>query len=729
MKILLLPQKANMKKFVYSISLLVALISSSAIGQEKMLTMEDAIIGQWRNLYPKSIYGQWQPQTHNLTYNKEAKWHLFNAKTGQESTMLSLGQLNNTFRDKGIDTLSRMPRLNWISESKLLIKAHNRLYAYNLDAQKITNIFAFEPGDEHLDYPNNLNKPRIAATNENSLYIITPNERITVAKSRSKDMVYGQSASRREFGISKGTFWSPKGHFLAYYIKDNTEVTDYPLVDVTSRIAEVRMTPYPMAGTESEHVSLGVYDIEKNRTVYIEDENAETEQYLTNITWGPEEKYIYIQVLNREQNHMKLNQYNVKTGELIKTLFEEKHEKYVEPYHELTFVPGKVDEFVYQTRNNGYNHLYLYDTEGKLKRQLTHGHWEVTKMLGFDAKGKHIYYVSTEVSPIERHAYKVSLRNPSNKTQITQLEGTHSVSLASDGKFLFDRFSSTDVPGISQVIDTKSLDKQVLMKAENPLVDYKLGDMEIGTIKAGDNKTDLYYRLIKPADFDPTKKYPAIIYVYGGPHAQLITNRWLGSARMWMHYMAQNGYVMLTVDNRGSANRGLEFENVIHRQLGKLEMEDQLKGVDLLKDLGFVDTARIGVHGWSYGGFMTTSLMTHHPDIFKVGVAGGPVIDWKYYEIMYGERYMDSPQENPEGYEATSLVKMAPKLEGKLLIIHGGIDPTVVQQHSLVFIRECVKNNVPVDYFEYPRAEHNVRGKDRIHLMQKVTDYFNDYLK
>jgi dipeptidyl-peptidase-4 len=247
-------------------------------------------------------------------------------------------------------------------------------------------------------------------------------------------------------------------------------------------------------------------------------------------------------------------------------------------------------------------------------------------------------------------------------------------------------------------------------------------------VKADDGY-DLYYRLIKPAGFDSTRKYPVMQYVYGGPHSQLVQNDWKASSGLWEMYMAQHGYVVFVMDNHGTSNRGRDFENVIHRQCGQREMADQIKGIEFLKSNSWVDAERIGVHGWSYGGFMTISLITNYPDIYKVAVAGGPVIDWKWYEVMYGERYMDTPDENPDGYSKTSLINKAKDLKGKLLICHGLVDPIVVIEHSLSFVSECIKNNVQVDYFPYPLAEHNVGGRDRIHLMQKITNYFEDYLK
>ena len=251
----------------------------------------------------------------------------------------------------------------------------------------------------------------------------------------------------------------------------------------------------------------------------------------------------------------------------------------------------------------------------------------------------------------------------------------------------------------------------------------------MGTIKAADGVTDLYYRLILPPGFDETKKYPAVVYVYGGPHAHNIdaTRHW--GARGWDIWMAQNGYVMFCLDNRGSEHRGLAFEQATFRNLGTEEMKDQLKGVEFLKSLPYVDAERLGVHGWSFGGFMTTSLMTTYPDVFKVGVAGGPVIDWKFYEVMYGERYMETPQTNPEGYRNASCLNKAGNLKGRLLIVYGGNDPVCVPQHTLSFIRACIDADTYPDLFTYPGDEHNMMGTDRVHLHKLITRYFDDHLK
>ena len=481
-----------------------------------------------------------------------------------------------------------------------------------------------------------------------------------------------------------------------------------------------------MAGMKSEEVTLCVYNTETKSKITFETGEPK-EQFLTNIAWSPDEKYVYIAVLNREQNHLKINQYDILSGKMVKTLFEEKHDKYVEPLKPMLFLKNSPDQFLWISNRDGYKHIYLYNTYGALVKQLTQGNWEVTEIIGFDTREQNLYFTSTEKSPIERHLYKVEIKT-NKKTCLTTESGSHTTSVSPSGLYFVDNYSSSTVPRVINLKSVAGKDIKNLLTAGNPLKDYELGNYQLFSIKAADGKTDLYGRLIKPVDFDATKKYPVIVYVYGGPHSQLVSEKWFDSFIMWQFYMAQKGFVSMTLDNRGTSYRGFEFENVIHRQVGQMEMADQMKGIEYLKSLSYIDSERIGVYGWSFGGFMTLSLMLNYPDVFKVGVAGGPVTDWKYYEIMYGERYMDMPDENPQGYTQTSVLNKVKNLKGKLLIIHGGVDPTVVWQQSLLFVNESIKENVQLDYFVYPQHEHNVRGKDRIHLMEKISLYFQDHL-
>ena len=569
----------------------------------------------------------------------------------------------------------------------------------------------------------------------NSLYVTDGKDTVAVAVSNDREIVYGQSVSRNEFGINGGIFWSPSRKKLAFYRKDESRVTDFPLLNITTRTGELQLLKYPMNGMDSEIVSLGIYDLEKGSTVYLNAPEFTEERFLTNISWSPDDKSVYVQVLDRTQHHMKLNQYSAATGEFVRTLLTEEDERWVEPLDPVRFLKGRTDVMIYRTDlRDGYRNLYLLDTLGNIRR-LTPVDADVDYLTD---NGTDVFYTSYEVSPVEKHLYKVNVKLPAKNAvakakigkpvALTPERGVHNVTMNQSCTWFFDRYANLDTPGVTLLRSTDGKNTQKLYEAPDPLKDYAIGAVELGTVPSADGKFDNYYRLYYPKDFDPAKKYPVIVYVYGGPHSQMVTDGWLGGVRMWEMYMAERGYVVYVQDNRGTSNRGAEFERAINRQCGQAEMADQMVGIRRLMAFPWVDKGRIGVHGWSYGGFMTISLITNYPDVFKVAVAGGPVIDWKWYEIMYGERYMDTEATNPEGFAKTSLINKAKDLKGKLLICQGAVDNTVVWEHSLSFIEECIKNNVQVDYFPYPTDQHNVGGRRRIHLMDKVTMYFEDYL-
>ena len=579
------------------------------------------------------------------------------------------------------------------------------------------------------------NKLSMQAVSKNgSLYVIYANgaERL-VAERENDQITYGEYVSRNEFGIDGGTFWAPNNRKVAFYRKDESKVTSFPLLDITTRTGSLKEIKYPMAGMDSENVQLGIFDVVTGETVYAAVDDFGYDRYLTNITWSPDGDMIYIQVLDRSQKHLKLNAYSAQTGDFIKTILTEDNEKYVEPFDPLYFIKDQ-NFFIYRTANrDGYRNLYLCDNDGNIRR-LTSVDADV-KYVGND--GRYVYYTSAEVSPVENHLFRIELKNLKKGVakasfgkpqRLTFAEGWHEIQLSPDCRHFIDSYSSLCTPRVVNLCASDGKILNNLLTADDPTLDYAYTEISLGTVKSADGQYDNYYRLIKPKDFDPSKKYPVIVYVYGGPHSQMVQNTYLAQLRRWDMYMAQRGYLVYVQDNRGTENRGIAFEQAIHGQCGQAEMADQIEGVKMLMDLPYVDKERIGVHGWSYGGFMTISLITNYPDIFKVAVAGGPVIDWKWYEVMYGERYMDNPAVNPEGYEKTSLINKAKDLKGKLLICQGAIDPVVVWEHSLSFIRECIKNNVQVDYFPYPCAEHNVMGKDRVHLHDKISMYFEDYL-
>ena len=559
----------------------------------------------------------------------------------------------------------------------------------------------------------------------NIVRVLEDGQTVAVTNFEDTNIVAGGTVSRNEFGIEAGLFLSPDKSLLAFYQKDESAVSTFPLLDITTRTGSLMDIKYPMNGMASEKVSVGVYNLDTKSIIYLNVTDFDAERYLTNLTWSPDSRVIYLQVLDRAQKNMNLNAYCAATGEFIKTLLTEHSDKYVEPSFPLYFLNSDPSRFIYTTSNrDGFQNLYLCSTDGDITR-FTDVDADVTYVGQSD---KAVFYYSAEISPIEQHLFSRNIRS-SKATQLTRGEGWHNCSLSADGKYFADNYSSLVVPRVVAVGSTDGKLYRELFRAADPSEGYNFCPIELGTVRSADGKYDNYYRLIKPIDFDPTKSYPVILYVYGGPHSQMVNNSFQAQLRRWEMLMAQRGYVVFVMDNRGTDNRGLEFEQAIHRRCGVCEMEDQMAGIEWLKSHPWVDSSRIGAHGWSYGGFMTISLMTHYPETFKVGVAGGPVIDWRWYEVMYGERYMETEATNKEGLDATSLIARAKDLKGKLLICQGAIDNVVVWQHSLNFIDECIKNWVDVDYFPYPRAYHNVRGKDRVHLMQKVTDYFELHLK
>ena len=701
-----------MKKILFTLFIGLTTLNVSA---QKELTLEDAVMNQYRAYYPKnSTMVKWIPNTSNYSflsadYQTLKKGNIKNSTITDVITTAEVAELTG-------EKLQWLNISNWKSENEFYIKAGQSNYIINVSKKTATKINTVDENAENGDF--NIASGHTAYTLKNNLFVATATQQIQITDFNDAT-VSGQAIARSEFGISGGIFWSENGKQLAFYQKDESQVADYPLLDVNATPGKLNSIKYPMAGQDSEKSRVGIYNVATKTTVYITPK-GHPEDYLTNVAWGPKAEYIYIAEVNRDQNHMQLQKYDA-NGKFIKTLFEEKHDTWSEPEHGVHFVND--NEFVWFNEiETGFPNLYLYTADGKLVKQLTNHNWSVQTIEGHDSKGN-IYYSGTGESPLETNYFKVNYKTDF-QCNLTEISGSHAASFSSDFKYMFDKYSSTTVPNQEIIYDIVKRKKvKTVLTAENPYTNVTMGTCDYGTIKAADNTTDLHYRLIKPSNFDATKKYPVLVYVYGGPHAQMVKNNWLGGASLWMYWMAEQGYLVYTVDNRGSGNRGFDFENVIHRNLGDNEMDDQLKGVDFLKSKSYVDANRIAVHGWSYGGFMTTSLMLRHPGVFTTGIAGGPVTDWKYYEIMYGERYMDRPEQNEEGYKKAALKNYVNDLEGKLLLIHGTSDDVVVMQHNLSLVQAFVEAGKQMDFFPYPMHKHNVRGKDRVHLMQKVLDY------
>ena len=709
--------------------ILAFLTLSLSMAAQKLFSLEDLNFGgtNYRNLQPENKWYTWWGD--ELIRTDVEECYLVNKKTGKEELLFTLDQVNKwADSDEEANRYVRhLMNATFPYPDQPLVALGNKKSFLLLNFKKHKIVWQDSISGQTANDWNKVSKAT-AYVEDHQLYVVDgEGKKHQLSTDGSREIVYGQSVHRNEFGITKGTFWSPDGQRLAFYRMDQSMVQDYPQVDIFPREATYEPDKYPMAGMTSHKVTVGVYDLRTEKTIYLQAGDP-TDRYFTNIAWSPDGNAIYMFELNRDQNDCRLVSYNAETGKKIAELYRETSDKYVEPLHPILFLPWDSNKFIMQSQKDGYNHLYLFDTNDKELKQLTSGSWVVQKVLGFNSKQKSILITSNEANPIQHNTYAVNIATR-QRTLLDNGQGSHQAELSGSGQYLIDRYTEPDVPRNINVVNVATTKALRLLTAKDPWEGYQQPIFENGTIKAADGATDLYYRLVKPHDFDASKKYPTIIYVYGGPHAHNVEAAWHWYSRTWETYMAQKGYIVFILDNRGSENRGLTFEQATFRQLGQIEMQDQMKGVEFLKSLSYVDANRLGVHGWSFGGFMTISLMVNYPDVFKVGVAGGPVIDWKWYEVMYGERYMDTPQTNPEGYEKTSLINKAGKLKGKLQIITGYNDNTVVPQHCLSFLDACIKAGTQPDFFAYPGEEHNMRGHASVHLHERITQYFEDYLK
>lgn len=719
-------------------ALLTMLSIMTASAQQKEFTLEDLNFGgnNYHNMTPKNRYLTWWGD--QLVRLDVEECSIVDKKTGKEKPLFTVDDINKwagTTADSAKIYHLFYASFPYPDKTLVLVNRKGERLLIDFKAKKTVWRQNTE-GETHEEW--NPASRAVAFVKDDNLYVTDAKGKTRqLTTDGSHDIVYGQSVHRDEFGIYKGTFWSPDGMKLAFYRMDQSMVTDYPLVNVDTRIATEIPTKYPMAGETSHKVTVGVYDLETGKTIYLKAGDP-TDRYFTNIAWSPTGERIYMIELNRDQTDMELVSYDANTGEKLSTLYKEHHDKYVHPVNPITFLPWDADKFILQSEKDGYNHLYLFNTNGEQLKQITSGKWVVLDLIGFASEPNEVLILSTESNPIQNNIYKVNIET-GERTLLDNGRGCHAgtygpgghraPALSSTGRYMYDSYSEPDVPSNIDIIDIEKGKSISYFKAEDPWSGYNVPEYSCGTIKAADGTTDLYYRMVKPVGFNPDKKYPTVVYVYGGPGTRNVEARWHYASRSWETYMAQKGYLLFILDNRGSSDRGRDFEQATFRHLGVEEMKDQLKGVKYLKSLAYVDTTRMGVHGWSFGGFMTTSLMTTYPDVFKVGVAGGPVIDWKWYEVMYGERYMDTPQANPEGYAETSLINKAKNLKGKLQIIIGTDDPTVVPQHALSFIKKCNEVGTQPDFYVYPGEGHNMMGHQSVHLHERITQYFEDYLK
>jgi dipeptidyl-peptidase 4 len=692
---------------------------------QNKLTLSDAMLKARTTLAPENLKNlQFLYGTNEYVYLEKSEFNEQYVKGSfnePEKTFITMQQAQEFFSNVQTGKLGAIPIVNFSNNIEWTTTINGYKIGYNPKTKKQRIIL-----DKSISNKTNID----LANNDNIVYL--ENDNIVIMKNGvlkiittdgSKDIVYASSVHRDEFGINKGTFWSKDGSQLAFYRMDQSMVNNYPIVDWSTNPATVENVKYPMAGGKSHQVTIGIHNTNTGKTIYLN--TVKDDHYLTNICWSMDNQYIYIAEVNRTQNKMDLNRYSVASGNFEKTILTEIDEKYTEPLVPMQFLPNDNSQFLWQSNKDGYNQLYLYNIDGKLLAQITNDNADVIENKGFDVKGESLFYIATDGRGSTKKLYSYNLKTKQTKV-ITPVEGIHNTQISSDGTTFIDNYSNTTTPRVINIINNKKV--KTIFKSANPLsgIDNTKMDVIGITNRLGDTlNVKTYY----PINYSAVIKYPTIVYWYGGPHAQMVTNSWnAGAGDYWFKYMAQQGFIVIVPDVRGSDNRGKKFEQSMFQKLGEVQMQDLEDILKYYANAG-VDNTRMGLFGWSFGGFMTTNFLLNHPGIFKAGVAGGPVMDWSLYEIMYTERYMDTPAENPNGYAATNLINQVGKLKDKLLLIHGLQDNVVVQQHSVNFVKAAVDKGIQVDYMIYPGHEHNVTGKDRLHLYQKITDYFMLHLK
>lgn len=709
-----------MKKIL--VLFLLVISTFALIAQNEIIDLNAYFKGKY--LTDKLTGLSWQPGTNNYAYiDNDKNVRLVNAKTGKESILFSSSVLSdNKIRD--------FRYMEWLDANSLYFPKHHATLALK-DGKVILDNMKDVDWDNLVDC--SIKNKVFVTKDDNGVFVATPlngYKPILLCPDTGKHIVFGETVHRSEWGIDEGQYFSPKGNYIAFYRMDESMVEDYPLVNTGTPIATVEYMKYPMAGRTSHQVKVGIFDVTKSAQAgkavyhYINTDLNDGE-FLTNVTFSPDEKYLYISHLNRAQNHSKLIRYDLQTGNKLKVLIEETDARYVEPSDRMIFLND--GRFLWFSETDGWRHLYLYDAEGKLIRKVVDGRFDIINYCGVDAKNQYAYFtIAPTEKPVNQYVCKTSLKD-GKVTRLAAFDGVNEPVFSEDMTYFVNHFDNVNTPHDIYLMTNQGENVKTLLISKNPYKDCAMGNTTIFPIlnKAGDS---LWCRLITPPHMDKNKKYPCLIYVYGGPHSQLVTNSFI-SGGVFLEYMAQQGYVVFTLDNRGTQNRGAEFEKCIHRNLGIKEVEDQMCGVDYVKSLPYVDADRIGLDGWSYGGFMTLSLVTEHPEAFRAASCGGPVVNWEWYEVMYGERYMDTPQENPDGYAHANIIPKIKNVKCPLLVMHGCQDHTVVWQQSLELMRQAVTDGIEVEYFPYTIYDHNVIGPERVHLWNKLLQFHNQNLK
>ncbi|MCE2708663.1 MAG: S9 family peptidase [Bacteroidota bacterium] len=585
-------------------------------------------------------------------------------------------------------------------------------------------------GGEKISYatlsPDNT---RVAFVMDNNLYVTElGSQKVTrlTADGEANKIINGAAdwVYEEEFSMAQAFKWSPDGRKIAFIRFDESDVPEFNMQTWGPLYPKDYRFKYPKAGEKNALVSIHVVDM-SSLAIQKMDAGTETDQYLPRLYWTQDSNQLAFIRLNRLQNQLDLLHANASTGE-SKLILSEISKTYVDlDYNDDLQYLSDGNSFVRTSEQDGYKHVYHHRMDGSLIRQLTSGTWEVSSMVGIDEKAKKLYYVSTEASPLERNFYVIQLDGKGKKS-LTPAKGSHTINMSPDFSYFIDYYTTADTPVKVSLYEASGKERKVLednQALKDRMASFALGKKEFFTFPTVDGTTLNGY-LIKPADFDPNKKYPVLLYVYGGPGSQNVLNSWGGSRDFWHQHLAAEGYLVASIDNRGTGARGRDFKHATYANLGKLETIDQIEGAKFLAKMPFVDPSRIGIWGWSYGGYMSSlSLMIGH-EVFKTAIAVAPVTTWRYYDTIYTERYLQTPQLNPAGYDDNSPITHVNKLKGNLLLIHGTGDDNVHFQNAVDLVNALIAANKQFESFYYPNRNHGISGGNTTwHLYTQMTDF------
>ncbi len=674
----------------------------------------------------------WAPDGKHLAYFRGGEVRLYDVAAKSEKTLLALAPL-----EKAAVAIPEPQRFDWqnrrVSEDslewsrsgkQLLLSVKGDLFLFSLDTRSWEQLTA--TAEAERDPKLSADGARVAFRRGHDLYAleIATKQEARLTDDGSATLLNGELdwVYPEELDLSTAYWWAPDSKRIAYMQFDIAREFTYPQVALEGLRAAVEPERYPQAGTPNAEVRVGVVAAGGGATHWME--LGDTRGYLiSRVYWTPDSTRLAIERLNRVQNQLDLLLVDALTG-TARPILSEADPYWINQNDLFRFLED--GQFLWGSERDGFRHLYLYSLDGKLRKRITEGDWEVTEIAGVDEVRQKIYYVSSEASPLERQLYSVKL-NGKDRARVSQGAGTHEISMSPTAEYYLDDFSSLTQPPRTAVHSIGGDEWAVFHDADRRLVDnFAILPREIVTFKAHDG-TELYGRIIKPANFRVGEKYPAVVMVYGGPGVQVVRNAWEGAD--WAQVLAARGFVVWEMDNRGSSGRGHAFETPLYRRFGKTELADQLEGVRYLLAQGFVDPARVGIYGWSYGGYLTLYSLLNAPDVFRAGIAGAPVTNWHNYDTIYTERYLGLPSENAEGYRASSAVEYAAKLKAKLLIVHNLEDDNVLFQNTLQMADALEEAGKIFHMVIYPQKSHGVSGPLHKQLLEETTDFFDKNLK